>query len=152
MYQNDNFRALKIAKMAFLELWHSLELISRKIWVTGKCWIFHTVYQFHEIFFLTHVLSGEHLEQLRLRAGFCLEPWHLIANLQNKRISCLFTIWIKNPLTVIPLPFRNIDFVDQFVNFFVNSNKILRLLQLLPLIDLPIGPQKRHQYFWHSKD
>ena len=35
----------------------------------------------------TYVFSGEHLEQLLLRAGFCLEPWHLIANLSSSAIS-----------------------------------------------------------------
>ena len=33
------------------------------------------------------MFSGEHLEQLLLRAGFCLEPWHLIANLSSSAIS-----------------------------------------------------------------
>jgi hypothetical protein len=35
----------------------------------------------------TYVFSGEHLEQLLLRDGFCLDPWHLIANLSSSAIS-----------------------------------------------------------------
>ena len=35
----------------------------------------------------TYVFSGEHLEQLLLRAGFCLDPWHLMANLSSSAIS-----------------------------------------------------------------
>ena len=43
IYKNHYFRTLKIAKMAFFELWQSSKLISRKTWVTKKFWIFHTV-------------------------------------------------------------------------------------------------------------
>ena len=38
------FTALKIAKMAFFELLQPSKSISRKIWVTENCWIFHTVH------------------------------------------------------------------------------------------------------------
>ena len=45
IYQSGKLqtRALKMAKMAFLELLASQKLTSRKIWVTEKCWDFHTV-------------------------------------------------------------------------------------------------------------
>ena len=46
MYQNHTFRALQIEKWHFFYLWHSLKLISRKIWMERKffqfwhSWIF----------------------------------------------------------------------------------------------------------------
>ena len=43
MYPNRRFQVSEIANMAFVERLRSPKLISRKIWVTEKCWIFHTV-------------------------------------------------------------------------------------------------------------
>ena len=40
----NSSRAPKMAKTAFLELWHSPKLISRKIWMIEKSWNSHSVH------------------------------------------------------------------------------------------------------------
>ena len=83
----------------------------------------------------TYVFSGEHLEQLLLRAGFCLDPWHLMANLSSSAISKQIGRWkhfffsqikfiISNSKTNL-----NTNSDDRFGNFSWNSNKIPKLLQ-----------------------
>ena len=39
---------------------------------------------------LPYVFSGEHLEQLLLSAGFCLDPWQRIANLVQIKRTMIF--------------------------------------------------------------
>ena len=47
IYHMNKSRALKMAKMAVLQILNSPKLVSRKTWVTEKSWNFHTVYKMY---------------------------------------------------------------------------------------------------------
>ena len=64
------FRDPEIAKTAVLELLDSPKLISRKIWMIGKSWNFHTVHTHSNVNYIFSILGQYEMGEC-VRSGFC---------------------------------------------------------------------------------
>ena len=105
--KSTKFRAPKLAKTTVLQILDSQKLISRKIWVIGKSWNFHTVKSLCSKLVLAIIAVGFYVSVL---AGASIQTWRQ-SFAHNKIVIqfCRLSIYYNSIMKILHCRIHNLS-------------------------------------------